>query len=88
MPNSRRIPVSSAPMRMAGLCPLCWKRADKRDRTNNGYHIECAKEAVDILTDLMHSKRGIVYTEWYRKRYPGRPVPGVPVAKPARAKGD
>lgn len=32
------------------------------------------------MMDLLHSKRGIVYTEWYRKRYPGRPVPGVDIS--------
>ena len=59
-----------------GACPLCWKVADKRDRTNQNYHIECAKQAAEIIMDLLHSKRGIVYEECYSRRYPNRPVPG------------
>ena len=57
------------------VCPLCWKRPDKRDRTNNGYHIECAKQADEIILDQMHSGNGLVFRQWYASRYPGRPIP-------------
>jgi hypothetical protein len=78
----------AAKLDLRGLCPLCWKTPDKRDRTLNGYHIECAKEASAIITDMLHEKRGIAFEEWYRKRYPGRPVPVLPTPIPADRKDE
>lgn len=75
-----RIPVK--PMSFRGLCKLCWHPAAKEDRTAQGYHIECAKEAAAIIADLLHAKRGLVYEQWYSSRYPGRPVPGVHIGRP------
>jgi hypothetical protein len=79
MTRARVIRVPVVPTDFGRICKLCWKRPDKRDRTINGYHIECAKQASSIINDLMHGKSGIVYEEWYRKRWPGRPVPGIPI---------
>lgn len=61
------------------VCPLCWHPADKRDATLNGYHLECATRASEIIIDAMHSREGLVYQEAYSKRWPGRPIPGVPI---------
>jgi hypothetical protein len=46
-----------------------------RDVTIEGYHIDCAKEVADFVMDELHEGNGMVFTEWYRKRYPGRLIP-------------
>ena len=56
-------------------CKLCGHTADVRDVTNEGYHIDCAKEVADFVMDELHGGNGMVFREWYRKRYPGRLIP-------------
>lgn len=63
-------------------CQWCGHPPDPRDRTVKGYHIDCAKAAAEFIMDELHSKRGIVYREAYARRWPGRPVPGVPIERP------
>ncbi len=78
MPRSRTPGLPDAITGGKKICPLCWHPADKRDATINGYHIECSHRAAEIITDALHSSRGLVYIEWYKKRWPGRPIPNLP----------
>lgn len=56
-------------------CQWCGHTGDARDITNQGYHIECAKEASSFIMDQLHGGNSIVFREWYAKRYPGRLIP-------------
>ena len=88
MPRSKLPRPPSGPADFRGLCKLCWHPPAKGERTLNGYHIECAKEAAEIIARHLHERRGIVYEQWYRKRHPSKVVPGMPVPGQLDSKGE
>lgn len=72
MPRSKHPGLPKAQTGGKSVCPLCWKRPHKSDRTLNGYHISCAQEVVSMVLDAQHYQSGKLWELLYAKQQQGR----------------